>query len=134
VQVPCTCLVHDHKELVFSNWTDATSANATNIQGSRVIKARATAGGKDPGLPDPIRIIYLRHNVVLLSALCGRDMWSSESRSLCRSQKKARKEAKKEEVQRANQRDDAKDDLRVAESRWKAPFLRPLAPAFGLHM
>jgi hypothetical protein len=40
--------------------------NATNIQDIRVIKARATAAGKDPGLPDPTRIIYLRHNVVLI--------------------------------------------------------------------
>ena len=96
MQEPCTCLIHDLKELGFSNWTDATSANATNIQDIRVIKARATAAGKDPGLPDPTRIIYLRHNVVLLSALCGRDMWSSESRSLYRSQKKVRKEAKEE--------------------------------------
>jgi hypothetical protein len=95
VQVPCTCLVHDHKELDFSNWTDATSANATNIQDIRVIKARATAAGKDPGLPDPIRIIYLRHNVVLLSALCGRDMWSSESRSLAEIKRKLGKKQKR---------------------------------------
>jgi hypothetical protein len=54
--------------------------NATNIQDIRVIKARATvlAAGKDPGLPESTRMFYLRHRVVLISALYGRDMWSSE--------------------------------------------------------
>jgi len=97
VQEPCTCLIHDVKELGFANWTDATSACATNIQDIRVIKARATAAGKDPGLPDPTRTIYLRHNVVLISALCGRDMWSSESRAFADVKRNDREEAKAEE-------------------------------------
>lgn len=131
MQQPCTCLIHAHKELGFPKRTDATSANATNIQDIRVIKARATAAGKDPGLPDPTRIIYLRHSVVLISALYGRDMWSSESRALCRSRTKSQKEAKRNRFKGRAKREDAESGLRGAEHRTEGAFSQVTCASFA---